>query len=238
MTCTAYRIWLTYPAGVSAVPLLKFTQLLPNILNWTVRNARPKASCVNCVKRVTFSSHSTTTPPSVMTVLLFSTGIVTMITRPHVRAVQECWNGNMRSPRTCRWTWQMDESQILSKIFRVRTCLIFSLFVLDVLTMLLLASELTLMKCDQDRRKTSHFEYINIELLVTVIYLQSKEKSSLTNFNNGMFLLRMWPWDQFNFFLYVILGSMLFKGPGKNTTRLHYVLLYIYNPVIHCGLMQ
>ncbi|XP_052438248.1 differentially expressed in FDCP 8 homolog isoform X7 [Carassius gibelio] len=29
-------------------------------------------------------------------------GIVTMITRPHVRAVQECWNGNMRSPRTCR----------------------------------------------------------------------------------------------------------------------------------------
>ncbi|XP_058608364.1 differentially expressed in FDCP 8 homolog isoform X2 [Onychostoma macrolepis] len=66
------------------------------------RNARPKASCVNCVKRVTFSSHSTTTPPSVMTVLLFSTGIVTMITRPHVHAVQECWNGNTRSLRTRR----------------------------------------------------------------------------------------------------------------------------------------
>lgn len=160
-------------------------------------------------------------------------GIVTMITRPHVRAVHECWNGNMRSLRTRRWARQMDASQI-------KTCLIFSLFVFDVLTMLLSASELTLMKCDQHSRKTSHFENyipINIELLVTFTCLQSKEKSSVSNFNNGMFLLRIWLWDKFDFFLYVILGSMLFKGPGKNTTRLHYVLLYSYIPVIHCGLM-
>lgn len=73
-------------------------------------------------------------------------GIVTMITRPHVHAVQECWNGNTRSLRTHRWAWLKIFHSIFDASIWVRTCLIFSLFVLDVLTMVLSASELTLIE--------------------------------------------------------------------------------------------